>query len=295
MPAREIRVAEEKIPGGEGALFIRTWRPEGEPRAVIVIVPGFNSHSGYYLWAGPKFAENGFATYALDLRGRGQSEGERYFVETVEAYTADVGTLVQTVRRREPNCPVFLFGHSAGGVISCIYTLEHQAELSGLICESFAFRVYAPDFVLAVVKGISRIAPRVPILKLPNKDFSRLSSVVGEMDSDPYVRAEVEPAVTVAAMARANDRLLVEFPQITLPLLILHGTADKVTKPGGSQFFHETAGATDKTLRLYEGHAHDLLNDTGRERVMDEILAWLGSKLAEKEQATSLQERPGEA
>lgn len=295
MPANEIRVAEESIPGGGGALFIRSWRPAGDPRAVIVIVPGFNSHSGYYHWAGPQFAENGFATYALDLRGRGQSEGERYFAETVEAYTADAGALVQTAKRREPNCPVYLFGHSAGGVIACLYALDHQAELSGLICESFAYQVYAPDFVLSVVKGLSRVVPRAPILKLPNKDFSRMGSAVSAMDSDPYVKAEVEPAVTVAAMARANDRLRVEFPRMKLPLLILHGTADKVTKPGGSQFFYDTAGAADKTLRLYEGHAHDLLNDTGRESVVGEILAWLGERVEGKGQARSMQGKGGEA
>ena len=288
MPANAIRRAEEKIPGGGGALFIRSWRPEGEARAVIVIVPGFNSHSGYYQWAGPRLAENGFATYALDLRGRGQSDGPRYFVETVEEYTADVGALVQTAKRREPNCPVYLFGHSAGGVISCIYTLDHPSDLSGLICESFAFQVYAPDFVLAVVKGISRVVPRAPILKLPNGDFSRLRSVVSAMDSDPFVNAEVEPASTVAAMARANSRLKAEFPRITLPLLILHGTADKVTKPGGSQFFDDTAGAADKTLRLYEGHVHDLLSDTGQEKVLDEIVAWVGARVGKQGQTSSM-------
>jgi alpha-beta hydrolase superfamily lysophospholipase len=99
------------------------------------------------------------------------------------------------------------------------------------------------------------------------------------MLDDPLIAGEVQPTNTVAELARADDRLKQEFPQITLPLLILHGTADKVTKPGGSQFFYDTAGSRDKTLKLYEGHAHDLLNDVGREQVMSDIVSWLDARL----------------
>jgi alpha-beta hydrolase superfamily lysophospholipase len=89
----------------------------------------------------------------------------------------------------------------------------------------------------------------------------------------------VQPTNTVAELARADERLKREFPRITLPVLILHGTADKVTRPEGSRFFYETAGSADKTLKLYEGHAHDLLNDIGREGVMADIVAWIGTRI----------------
>ena len=116
---------------------------------------------------------NGLAVYALDLRGRGQSEGERFYVENFADYVSDLATLIKLAKSREPGLPVFLLGHSAGGVISCVYALDHQAELAGLICESFAFQVPAPDFALAVLKGLSHIAPHAHVLKLKNKDFSR--------------------------------------------------------------------------------------------------------------------------
>ena len=86
------------------------------------------------------------------------------------------------------------------------------------------------------------------------------------MNADPLIANEVQPTQTVAEMVRADERLKREFPRITLPLLILHGTADKATKPSGSQLFYDKAGSTDKTLKLYEGHFHDLLNDVGKER-----------------------------
>jgi acylglycerol lipase len=260
-------------------IFYRSWQPNGKARGVVLLIHGFNSHSGYYLGAAERLVSRGFSVYAIDHRGRGKSDGERYFVEKVSDYVDDVGTLVQLAKREQPNLPVFMLGHSAGGVISCTYALDHQAELAGLICESFAFQVYAPDFALAVLKGISHIAPHAHVLKLKTEDFSRDPRVVETMLNDPLLANEVQPTLTVAEMVRADERLDREFPKLTLPLLILHGTADKVTRPGGSQRFYDNAGSPDKTLKLYEGHAHDLLNDTDRELVFADIFAWLEARL----------------
>jgi len=274
-------MSEEKIEGASGLnIFVRSWRPEGKARAVLAIVHGFNSHSGHYLWVAEQFVASGLAVYAVDLRGRGKSDGERFNIENVKEYTSDVETLVTLAKSREPGLPVFLLGHSAGGVISTVYTLDNQAELAGLICESFAFQVPAPDFALAVIKGLSHIAPHAHVLQLKNEDFSRDPSVVQAMNDDPLIAHEVQPAETVAAMVRANERLKREFPLITLPVLILHGTLDKATKPSGSQLFYDTVGSADKTLKLYEGHFHDLLNDIDKELVVADIKVWIEAHLA---------------
>jgi alpha-beta hydrolase superfamily lysophospholipase len=197
-------------------IFTRAWQPAGKPHGVVVISHGFNSGSGQYEWAAQQLAAKGLAVYALDHRGRGKSEGERFFVEKFSDYTGDLATFIDMVKAREPGLPVFLLGHSAGGVISCGYALEHQGELAGLICESFAYQV-----------------------PTPGKDF----------------------------------RLM------TLPLLILHGAEDKPTKPSGSRELYEKAGSTDKMLKLYEGHFHDLLADVGKQQVMADIQAWIDAHL----------------
>ena len=272
--------SEERFTGVGGLrIFFRSWRPDTPPRGVVVIVHGFNSHSGYYMWVAEQLVASGFAVYALDHRGRGQSDGERFYVEKVAHYVDDLATFVSLAKTREPGLPVFMLGHSAGGVISCVYTLEHQPELAGLICESFAFEVPAPDFALAVVKGLSHLAPHAHVLKLHNEDFSRDPAVVEFMNSDPLIAHEVQPTLTVAEMVRADERLREEFPLITLPVFIMHGTNDKATKPSGSQFFYDTAGSPDKTLRLYQDHAHDLLNDFGKEQVMADIVSWIDARL----------------
>jgi alpha-beta hydrolase superfamily lysophospholipase len=262
-------------------IFTRSWHPvESDPRAVLVIVHGFNSHSGHYSWVGEQFAANGLAVYALDLRGRGKSEGDRYHVDKIEDYLDDVDTFVEIAKTRNPGLPIFLLGHSAGGVISCVYTLDHQAKLSGLICESFAHQLPAPDIALAVIKGLSHVVPNAHVLKLDNNGFSRDPNVVAALNNDPFVADEKQPTETIAAMLRGDERLKNGgFARITLPVLILHGTEDRVTRPSGSQEFYEQVGATDKTLKLYEGHYHDLLNDVDKEIVLADIQQWIDARI----------------
>jgi acylglycerol lipase len=271
---------EESFEGIGGLrIFTRAWRPAVQARAVVVISPGFNSHSGYYFWVAEQLVADGYAVYAIDHRGRGKSDGERFFVKKFSDYTGDLAAFMTTVKGREAGVPVFLLGHSAGGVIACNYALDHQDQLAGLICESFAYQVPAPDFALAVLKGLSHLAPHAHVLKLKNEDFSRDPKVVATMNADPLIANESQPTETVAEMVRADERLKKEFGNITLPVLILHGTSDKATKPSGSKEFHETAGSKDKTLKLYDGHYHDLLNDVGKEQVMNDIKTWIAARL----------------
>ncbi len=270
---------ETLISKGGLKIFLRSWRPEGRPRGIVVICHGVNSHGGQHAWTAKGFVKAGLAAYALDLRGRGKSEGERFFVEDVADYVADVANTIKLAKSRDPGLPLFLLGHSAGGVVTASYTLDNQSELAGFICESFAFQVYAPGFALAAIKGLSHIAPRLPVLKLPLEAFTRDPQALAELKADPLIAHEVQPAITVAALVRADERLMKEFPTIKLPVFIMHGTEDKATVPAGSQFFFDTVGSNDKKLKLYQGHFHDLLNDTGKEAVMGDITAWIDAHL----------------
>jgi alpha-beta hydrolase superfamily lysophospholipase len=202
------------------SIFFRSLRPKQGPRAVVIIVPGFNAHSGYYAWVAEQLVATGLAVYAVDLRGRGNSDGERFYVNDFDDYVSDVASVVALAKSREPGLPLFLLGHSAGGVVSCLYTLEHQAEIAGLICESFAFQLPAPGFVLAVFKGVGHLAPHAHILHLKNETFSRDPNVVQALNDDPLVGPETQPSQAMAAMVRADERVKQGFPLITLPVLI---------------------------------------------------------------------------
>lgn len=270
---------KETFAGTGGKIAYRSWQPDGPPRAVLVICHGFNAHSGQYAWAAEQFADHGLAVYAADLRGRGESEGARFYVDDISEYVSDLAGMIRLAKSRHPGLPVFLLGHSAGGVTAVSYTLDHQSELAGLICESFAFRVPAPAFILRVFTWLSGIAPRLPILTLKNQDFSRDPKVVAALDNDPLTAKETQPLKTVAALVHAGERMERDFPTIKIPVLILHGTEDHATLPAGSQFFFDTVGSTDKTLKIYKGHFHDLLADLGKEGVVADIEGWIDAHL----------------
>jgi len=275
--------AQEEWLDGKGGLriFTRHWEPAQAPTATLVICHGVNSHGGQYIRAAEDFAAHGYAVTALDLRGRGRSEGERFYTDSIDDYVSDVAQTIELARSKHPDLPVYLLGHSAGGVTSVTYALDYQDRIDGLICESFAFRVYAPDIALKLLEGASHLIPHTHVLKLKMEDFSRDPAWVAQLNADPLTLDEVQPVQTVASFARAGERFEREFSRITLPVLILHGTADKATRPDGSQQFFDEAGSSDKTLKLYEGHYHDLLNDLGREQVMDDIIGWIDARIGQ--------------
>lgn len=268
---------EETFTGKFGTkLHMRWWRP-AEPKAVVVICHGVNSHSGQYLWTGEQLSAAGFAVYAYDHRGRGKSEGPRFYIDDVSDYTDDLGTFIALAKSREPGLKVFLLGHSAGGVVGCTWSLDHQKEITGFICESFAYQVPAPAPVLALVRLFGRIAPKLPVLKLKMKDFTRDPAALAALEADPLCKGEIQPARTVAALLKATDRMKAQFNTLKFPLLIMHGTRDKATLPAGSQEFYGAAGSADKTLKLYDGHFHDLLNDVGKHKVLADVVAWINA------------------
>lgn len=268
-------------------ISVRNWRPQGAARAVLVISHGFKAHGGLYAWPAEQFAKAGVSVYAIDHRGHGNSGGERYEVENIMDFVNDLDQLVDLTKAREPGLPTFLLGHSAGGVMGAVYALEHQAKLTGLISESYALGVYAPDLALAALKGLSHIAPHLHVLDLKNKLFSRNPAVVAALDHDPLIPQMLYPTGTVAAMVRGTERLKAEFSRITLPVLIVHGTMDKVTEPAGSQLFFDHTGSKDKTLKFYDDYVHDLLADVGKEVPLADMLAWLEAHITDAPTASA--------
>ncbi len=260
-------------------VFYRNWKTDGMPKGIVLIVHGLNSHSGYYQNFALALTENHFEVYAMDLRGRGNSEGERCYIHDYWDVIADIDQLLHIARSAFPVLPFFLFGHSAGGVLASIYALHHQHQLKGLVAESLAFMLPAHALELSLMKALGHIIPHIRLVKLKNSDFSRDRFIVETMNKDPLLKNERQPVKTMQQLILAAEYLKKEMLRIRLPLLILHGTADKVTKPEGSRYFMEHASSTDKQLKLYEGHYHDLLNDKYNGIILKNILQWFTERI----------------
>lgn len=263
-------------------VFYRNWSADGLPKAIVLVIHGLNSHSGYYQDFATQLNENDFEVYAIDLCGRGQSDGERYYIQDYNEIIADIDLFLNIANAAHPTLPVFLFGHSAGGVFASVYALQHQAKLKGLISASFAFQVPAPGFALATIKFLSHIIPHTRLVKLNNEDFSRDKAIVATMNNDPLLAKEKQPAKTMQQLLLAAEYLKKAMPEIKLPILILHGTADRATRPSGSEYFMEHASSVDKQLKLYEGHYHDLLNDKYHGIVFRDIVRWLNDRVSDR-------------
>lgn len=260
-------------------IFYRNWKTNGRPKAIVLMVHGLNSHSAYFHQFALQLTESGFEVYAIDVRGRGHSQGERYFIKDYRDVVDDINKLVNIIEASHPAEPLFLMGHSAGGVFAAVYALLYQSRLRGLITESFAFQVPAPAFALATMKLLGWVTPHLRLIKLKNEDFSRDQQFVNTLNNDPLLKDEKQPARTMQQLLFASARLKQGMPSMQLPLLIIHGTADKATMPAGSRYFVDHAGSLDKQLKLYEGYYHDPLHDNGNAIVSQDIVDWLNERV----------------
>lgn len=258
----------------------RWWLPVGEARATVVLVHGLKDHSARYEYVGCRLAARGYATYAFDLRGHGESDGERFFVETFDEYVEDLVVFVDRVRGREEGRPLFLLGHSMGGAIASLFVLDRKPDLRGLVLSAPALEPnenVSP--VLIRLSGlISRFFPKAPVTKVDVKSLSHLPAVVEAARKDPLSNERPAPARTGYEILRAMRRIRERAVEISSPLLVMHGTEDHLTNPRGSETLFKRASSVDKYLRLYEGLYHEILNEPEREQVLEDIVLWMDAR-----------------
>lgn len=274
---------------GAGGLriFWQAWRPEADPRAVIVIAHGVSEHSDRYSHVANRLTNEGYAVYALDHRGHGNSEGPRALIDRVEHAVADLDTLVVAATE---NPPVFLLGHSMGGLLAVAYAMRHQDRLSGLILSGpLAALEAAPAHERIAARLLSRIAPKLPVVGIDPNLISRDPDVVKTYVDDPRVYHGKLPVRTVAELAAAIDTFREGVKAITIPTLIMYGTADRLCPPEGSVMLSRHVGARDITLKPYEGLYHEILNEPEQDEVLDDLCAWLTAHTA-----AAVTPRPGQ-
>ena len=263
-------------------LYRQSWLPDGEARAAIVIVHGAGEHSGRYGHVAARLVDEGYAVYALDHRGHGRSDGPRALVDRLDRVVADVDALIvlAAAEHEHAGAKTFLIGHSMGGTIAVRHAMLHQERLAGLILSApLAALEAASPAMRAAARALSALAPRLPLFAVDPTLVSRDPTVVQAYEDDPLVHHAKLPVRTVAELAAAVESFPDAVRAITVPTLIMYGTADRICPPAGSTMLAERIGSSDKAVKSYDGLYHEILNEPERERVMDDVCAWLKARV----------------
>lgn len=261
-------------------LHVQWWAPGGTSGAVIAVVHGAAEHIGRHQDLAVALNREGYTVVGFDLRGHGRSDGRRLFVRSFDEYLNDTDLFLKHVRDRTGDRPLFLFAHSMGGAIATLFVLTRPSDLDGLILSGPLLKIgdkFSP-MTIRIAKSLGRFLPRLPLDRIDPTDLSRDERVVRAYESDPLVHHGWIPAGTAAGGIRAIQHIERYEARLQLPILLLHGTADRLADVEGSKRLHDRASSPDKTLKLYEGFFHEVLNEPGGDTALKAVLSWLGRR-----------------
>ena len=273
------------INGQKGlSIYWQAWLPSSEKVvASVVIAHGLGEHGGRYRRVAEHLVEHGCATYAIDHRGHGKSAGPRALVDRFDNAVADLDQLIDQVRKARPNVPLFLLGHSMGGGLALDYAIAHQDKLDGLLLSGPAVVLDgAPPAMLVISKILSVLAPSLGVFSVDPSLVSRDPAEVAAYVSDPLNFHGKAPARTMGEIVRFVEGLPARLPQVTLPVLLMHGTEDKLAGAGGSELVYRSIRSQDKTIKLYDGFYHEIFNEfpADRARVFAELSGWIEAHIS---------------
>jgi alpha-beta hydrolase superfamily lysophospholipase len=279
-PALVARTETGHFQGAKDTLlFEQSWHPTGRARAVLVIHHGLKSRSEHYAELATRLTQRGFAVYAYDMRGHGRSAGRRATLDDFGDLVDDLATFLHRVQHREPERPVFVMGHSVGGAVVTLHQVQRRPKIAGLIVLAPAIRIDRMPLEAALTPFTATLFPFLPVVNVPDEDFTRSPEIREEMANDPLLHHPPGPAKTAAGLLEALESLWAGVDHIDVPLLGLHGTADRATDPRGTRELIQRARSKDKTLLLYKGLYHDLVREPEKVQVMEDIERWLDRRV----------------
>ncbi len=274
-----MRVTEGQARAADGLmLFTRTWLPDSTPRGVLAMSHGGGEHSGRYTWVGEALSGAGYALHMADLRGHGKSQGKRGHVMSWAEHRADFDAILQGARAAAPGAPLFIAGHSLGGLLAASAALDvPEGSAAGVILSSPFFQTeWEPGALkLALARLLSNVTPRLTLASGITADMvSRTPEVIAAYSQDPLVHDRVSVRAAQSILG-AQQQTLAQAERLRVPLLLLLGTGDRLATPAAGRAFYGGVSSTDKELRIYDGLYHELLNEPERNDVLADIIQWL--------------------
>ena len=274
----DVRHSEAR---GSSHLYQQTWEPDDQARAVVLLVHGLGEHSGRYVHVADHLTRRGFAVYTLDHYGHGKSDGHGGFVERFSVYLDGVDALLAKAKEEHSSLPLFLLGHSMGGLIAATWLLTKQDVVRACVLSGPALMTdQAPSaFLLALNRLLSALVPTLPMIRLDASGVSRDPAVVDAYINDPLVFHGKLTARLIAELSATMDNTLSRADEIHVPVILMHGEQDLLTSPSGSREMFAGVSSEDKTLKLYPGLYHEIFNEPEQEAVLADMSTWLETHL----------------
>ncbi|MFB8280769.1 alpha/beta hydrolase [Nocardia colli] len=281
--APQIRTTTGRFDGTGSGIAWRAWLPESPARAVIVLVHGVAEHSGRYVHVGQRLAGAGFAVYALDHIGHGKSAGSKANIGSIDGAADNVSAMLDIATREHPGIPRFLIGHSMGSLIVLHLATRAPIDVTGIVLSAPPLDISAGNAVQrALAPVLTRLTPNLGVLQLDSTHISRDPEVRRAYDNDPLVYRGKLPARTATEILNTTVLVKGRLAKLTVPVLVLHGTADALAAPSSTDLIEQGAGSTDLTAIRYEGLYHEIFNEPEQDKVLGDVADWLETHVTGK-------------
>ena len=257
------------------------WTPDAPPRGVVILAHGLGEHARRYDHVAARFGREGLITYALDHRGHGRSGGKRVLVKDISEYTGDFDTLVGIAAKEHPGLTRIVLGHSMGGGIVFAYGVEHPDDYDLMVLSgpAVAAQLAVSPVLGWVAKTMGAIAPGLPLQALDADAVSRDRAVVDAYNTDPLVYHGKIPGGVARTLLLVGQSMPQRAASLTAPLLVVHGSDDRLIPVEGSRQLVAAVGSTDVELTIYPGLYHEVFNEPEQEQVLDDVVSWINARL----------------
>jgi len=259
------------------SIYYQYWLPESPPLAILLVVHGLNEHCGRYKHLADYFTDMGYAVFGFDLIGHGKSSGTRSFVKDFPSFINPILTYLEMIKEWQPGLPVYLVGHSLGGLIAASFLIDHQEKVSGAILSGSLVMVpeYVSDFTVKIGTIISKTIPKIRLIGIDKSGLSRDTQVVTNYINDPLVYNGKSTARISSVINDGITYVAEKGSNITLPILLLHGGQDRICDPAWSTYLHNLVSSQNNKLIIYDELYHEIYNEPEHEVVFNDVLNWL--------------------
>jgi alpha-beta hydrolase superfamily lysophospholipase len=277
----QINQTSDILASTDDGLYYRHWPTRANTKGVVMLIHGLSEHCQRYEHLAAHLNQAGYALSSMDLPCHGKSAGIRGHVDSIDVFENAALGLYQRIKSSHPDTPIFLLGHSMGGLLATRLLLNHQHKFQGALLSGAAIQSpqEPPQWQIAIIRLVAKLFPKNQMLALDASAVSRDPKVVEQYMADPLVSKDKLSAQFLVCIRNAMQECKDGAASINLPLKVMHGSDDVMTAPAGSQWLYDTVSSKDKQLTLYDGLFHEIFNEPEGESIFTEMVSWMDQRI----------------